>query len=70
MKEELYLSHEKLYWLIMPPYLLMALLAYFFLPFDHRNYAFVVLALFWATYYGLKYMFVRKADRDGKRITK
>ncbi|MBA2174178.1 hypothetical protein H0266_04595 [Halobacillus locisalis] len=58
------MSHEKLYWLMMPPFLIMALIAYFFLPFDYRNSAFVVLVLFWTTYYGLKYQLVKKANRE------
>ncbi|MCA0969239.1 hypothetical protein LCM20_01390 [Halobacillus litoralis] len=61
------MGQDKLYWMLMPPFLMMALLCYFLLPQEHRYYSFAVLALFWVVYYGLKYMFAKKTSRKGGR---
>ncbi|WP_413379890.1 hypothetical protein [Alkalihalobacillus sp. 1P02AB] len=52
-----------LYWTLMPPFLLVALVLLFFLP-DNNPYIFGVVILFWVTYYCIRYVQKKKSSKD------
>ena len=41
---------DKIYWLLMPPFLLMGIFIILWLPNEKGALAFIVVPLFWATY--------------------
>ncbi len=42
---------NKKYWILMPPFLLLAILLILFLPTDLKPYSIISVLIFWVTYY-------------------
>ncbi|RWZ60910.1 hypothetical protein EQV77_04595 [Halobacillus fulvus] len=51
----MFLKPDKLYWVVMPPFLIGALILYFALPDGKKIYAFSAVIVFWVVYYGVRY---------------
>lgn len=42
---------NKRYWILMPPFFIIALLVYIFLPHNYRYLSFLVIIIFWIVYW-------------------
>ena len=56
-------KHVKRYWLLISPFLVVALLLASYLPQQYKVYSLLVLVVFWIVYYGWIY---RKNDNGNK----
>lgn len=52
---------SKRYWILMPPFLMTALLLLYFLPDPYENLSFILIVLFWIVYYGGNYFANKKS---------
>ncbi|RSL29048.1 hypothetical protein D7Z54_33345 [Salibacterium salarium] len=56
---------NKRYWILMPPFLIIALLLFTFLPNNYRYFSFLVIIVFWVVYYSWNY-FAGKKNNPNK----
>jgi len=56
---------NKKYWILMPPFLLLAILLILFLPTDLKPYSIISVLIFWVTYYIWNY-----ADKNQNKTQK
>jgi hypothetical protein len=47
---------DKKYWILLPPFLVIGILLFIYLPGEHRKFVLLVPIVFWATYYTWRYM--------------
>jgi len=47
---------NKKYWILMPPFLLLAILLILYLPTDLKPYSIISVLIFWITYYTWNYV--------------
>ncbi len=53
---------NKRYWILLPPFLISAILLYMFLPEQHRIYSLLSVVLFWVSYHLWNYKDEKKRD--------
>ncbi|MGV2619567.1 hypothetical protein QRD89_06590 [Halobacillus sp. ACCC02827] len=44
-------TNRERYWILLPPFLLAAVLTYLTLPEDYREYSFLIVLAFWISYH-------------------
>lgn len=49
------MKFDKKYWILMPPFAIVTFALIIILPNEKRFYAFLLMILFWITYYSWKY---------------
>ncbi|GKW47016.1 hypothetical protein [Planococcus sp. NCCP-2050] len=54
---------NRLYWLLMPPFFVAAIVTFLLLPEGHGHYAFLVILIFWIVYYTVNH-FAKKKDKN------
>ena len=60
---------NKKYWILMPPFLILAIVLMIFLPENYRSYSFLVIILFWLVYYFCGYNEKKKLPKiDGVQL--
>ncbi|RKQ34008.1 hypothetical protein D8M06_09315 [Oceanobacillus halophilus] len=67
IKEVTVIKHFKntRYWMIMPPFLLTAIIIFFFIPREFRGYyPLFVIIIFWLIYYTWNYIAKKKRNSD------
>ncbi len=57
--------HWKKYAILLPPFVLIALLLVFYLPLGQKHYAILVALLFWAFYYTWVYIEKKRKKDNG-----
>lgn len=53
---------DKVYWILMPIFLLSAVLLFFYLPEGQKLYSFLVVLIFWVVYPIVKFLTRSKID--------
>ncbi|QDP41512.1 hypothetical protein FN924_15825 [Radiobacillus deserti] len=54
------MTKRKLYWILMPPFLITSILLLTLLPFEYRYYAYLVIVAFWVVYYSCRFVLAKK----------